>query len=424
MQPFSTGDTALPGVESDPGSRAVTAWQPFRGPFQRWPRTMDTILACVAFFLTLQMLSSEPDVAPGSAAAATASLNQGLALLLAVVGNGALIWRRRYPLRVHAVIIACGALALASPLLEGIFGLAISLYSVGRYCADDRASTLAMLLALLLGTVDMFVLHTGTPGSFVAAGLMFLFWYLGRRLRFRGEYLRLLEERARYLEQRRAEVAEQAVAEERTRIARELHDVVAHQVSLMTVQAGAAKTVAASDPGAALAAMSAVENAGRQALSEMRHLLHVLRRDRHVPRRDRTEGELEPQPGFANLAALAAEVTEAGTTVDLASEGPVSRLPPRVDLALYRITQEALTNIIRHAGPGARATVRVRADDDGVALTISDDGRGPGSQPGRGYGIAGMRERAELLGGRLSAQAGPRGGFTVDALLPCGESPS
>ena len=248
-----------------------------------------------------------------------------------------------------------------------------------------------------------------------ARALDYLFWYIGRRLRFRGEYLRLLEERARYLEQRRAEAAEQAVAEERSRIARELHDVVAHQVSLMTVQAGAAKTVAASDPDAALAAMSAVENAGRQALSEMRHLLHVLRQER-------AGGELAPQPGVADLASLAAEVTEAGTEVVFRNEGSVGRLPQRVDLAVYRIVQEALTNVIKHAGPGARATVLLRGRDDGVELTVSDDGCGPGSAPGHGYGIAGMRERAELLGGRLSACAGSQGGFRVDAFLPCDES--
>lgn len=412
---LSSEDTALPNAESDPGSLAVKAWQPVRGPFQRWPRTMDAILAFFAFFLTLQMLSSDPEFAAGSSGDSTTMLSYGVALLLAVIGNFSLIWRRRNPLRVHAVIVACGALALANPLLEGIFGLAISLYSVGRYAAHDRASILAMLVALLLGTVDMFVLQTPSPGSFVAAGLMFLFWYVGRRLRFRGEYLRLLEERARYLEQRRTEAAEQAVAEERARIARELHDVVAHQVSLMTVQAGAAKMVAASDPGAALAAMAAVEDAGRQALSEMRQLLHVLRQDT-------VGGELAPQPGYADLASLAAEVRESGTVVQLTSEGPLSGLSPGVDLALYRIVQEALTNVIKHAGTGARATVRVRASEMGVELTISDDGRGPGMQPGHGFGIAGMRERAELLGGRLVAQPGPRGGFIVEVFLPFGDA--
>ena len=386
----------------------MAALQPFRGPFQRWPRTMDSLLAFFSFFLTLQMLSSEP--APEVAYSATA-LGYGVALVLALAGNFALIWRRRHPLRVHGVILTCAVLALPNSQLHGIFGLAFSLYSLGRYAADGKASVLGMLLALLLGTVDMFVIQGSEPGSFVALGMMFVLWYAGRRLRFRGEYLRLLEERARYLEQRKSEEAERAVAQERVRIARELHDVVAHQVSLMTVQAGAAKTVAARDPDAALAAMGAVEQAGRQALSEMRHLLDVLRRDS-------SDDKLAPQPGCADLVSLAAEVTQAGTPVQLETEGRLSQLPPRLDLTIYRIVQEALTNVIKHAGEGANVMVRVSANADGVDLSVSDDGRGAGAHPGHGYGIAGMRERAELLGGRLTTGPDPQGGFRVAAFLP------
>jgi len=387
----------------------VAALQPFRGPFQRWPRTMDSLLAFFSFFLTLQMLSSEP--APGVAYSTATVLVYGVALVLALVGNFALIWRRRHPLRVHGVILTCAVLALPNPQLHGIFGLAFSLYSLGRYAADGKASALGMLLAVLLGTVDMFVIQGSEPGSFVALGLMFVLWYVGRRLRFRGEYLRLLEERARYLEQRKSEEAERAVAQERVRIARELHDVVAHQVSLMTVQAGAAKTVAARDPDAALAAMGAVEQAGRQALSEMRHLLDVLRRDSG-------DGKLAPQPGCADLVSLAAEVTQAGTPVQLETEGRLSQLPPRLDLTIYRIIQEALTNVIKHAGAGAKVVVRVSANAEGVDLSVTDDGRGAGAHPGQGYGIAGMRERAELLGGRLTTGPDPLGGFRVSAFLP------
>ena len=335
-------------------------------------------------------------------------------ITLALIGNFALIWRRRYPVQVHGVILVCSLLVILGPLNDGLFGMAFSLYALGRYAAEGRVSLLGMLLALLVGTIDMFAIKTPDAGSVVALGFMALLWYIGRRLRFRGEYLRLLEGRAQYLEERKHEEAELAVAEERSRIARELHDIVAHQLSLMTVQAGAAKTVAAADPEAAHAAMEAVENAGRQALQEMRHLLHVLRRDS-------AGAELVPQPGYADLGALAAEVTAAGTEVRLHTEGRLAGLPPRVDLALYRIVQEGLTNVLKHAGGDAAATVVVTAAQEGVELSIVDDGHGASATPGRGYGIGGMRERAELLGGWLRAEPGVESGFSVTAFLPYGK---
>ncbi|MFK7828615.1 MAG: sensor histidine kinase [Congregibacter sp.] len=413
--PISSPDTPdhhhRPMSVSDPGSLAVAAWQPIRGPFQRWPRFMDLTLACLAFLLTLMSWSAGSDMDP------VVTPSEAFSLLLAVIGNFALIWRRRYPVHVHVIVIACSAAVTFGPVQSGLFAVGFSLYSLGRYAAHDRVSLLGMLAALLLATLDMFVLNTPNAGSFVALGFVVLFWYVGRRLRFRGEYLRLLEERAEYLENRKSEEAARAVAEERTRIARELHDVVAHQVSLMTVQAGAAKTVAGSDPEAALVAMAAVEGAGRQAMREMRHLLDVLRQDDGQP-------TLHPQPGCADLLQLAAEVTEAGAVVDLHTEGRLSGLAARVDLALYRIVQESLTNVLRHAGPGVRATVRVHAMPTGVDLQVSDDGIGPSQQLGhpQGYGINGMRERAELLGGWLTAQSGAQGGFQVAAFLPYADS--
>lgn len=397
----------LPDTDSDPAALAVEAWQPFRGPFQRWPLLMDVLLALLALFLTLAMWSQSA----GPSGLGLDTPVGFVTLVLVVVGNIALVWRRRHPVRVHIVILACSVLVLMGPMLDGVFALAFSLYSLGRYAEDDRASLVGMLAAVLFASVDLFVLGSPGPGNVVAAGLVVLLWYVGRRLRFRGEYLRLLEERAEHLERRKTEDAERAVAEERTRIARELHDIVAHQVSLMTVQAGAAKTVARSDPEAAVGAMSAVENAGRQALAEMRHLLDVLRPGGAV-------ADLGPQPGCADLPRLVAEVNEAGPNVRLETEGVVTGLPARVDLAVYRIVQEALTNVLKHAGPGAEAVVRVRASGSGIEIGVSDDGRGPGNRPGSGHGIAGMRERAEQLGGSLSAGPGPLGGFEVRAFVP------
>jgi signal transduction histidine kinase len=391
---------------TDPAIGRIAPWRPFRGPFQRWPRVMDTLLAVLSFLLTLMMWSRDGDF----------SGDNQVMLALAVVGNLALVWRRRNPVEVHTVVLACSALVLVAPSVNGLFALAFSLYSLGRYATDDRASLLGLLVALLLGAIEASWLGVFDPGDLVSLGLMVLVWYVGRRLLFRGEYLRLLEERARYLERSRTEEAARAVAEERTRIARELHDVVAHQVSLMTVQAGAAKTVARSDPDAAVDAMAAVENAGRQALTEMRHLLDVLR-----PGQSRAQ--YDPQPGCADLPRLAREVSDAGTAVQLDLSGPLDRLPARVDLAVFRTVQEALTNVIKHAGHGARATVRLQSRDDGVEIEIRDDGRGPGVGPGAGHGITGMRERAELLGGWLTTGAAIGGGFEVRAFLPLAQAP-
>ena len=206
------------------------------------------------------------------------------------------------------------------------------------------------------------------------------------------------------------------VIEERTRIARELHDVVAHRVSLMTVQAGAAKTVADDDPQGARRAMEAVEKEGRQVLGELRHLLGVLRPA------DGSDG-LGPQPGLADLPGLVEQFREAGLEVSLVIDDERRELPVPVALSAYRIVQEALTNVLKHAGPDAHAEVGLTGDDRAVTIEVFDDGRGATILPGSGHGIVGMRERALLLGGTLDA--GPRleGGFRVTARLPTREDP-
>ena len=245
---------------------------------------------------------------------------------------------------------------------------------------------------------------------------MYLTWYIGRRFRIRGDYMRLLQERAERLEQDQADEARRAVAEERTRIARELHDIVAHRVSLMTVQAGAAKTVAADDPEAALRAMEAVEKAGRQALDELRHLMGILRPETAA------DG-LGPQPGLADVSRLVEHLKEAGLDVSLTMGVVSSDLPTRVDLSAYRIVQEALTNVLKHAGPGTRTELRLSTDNQGIAIEVLDSGHGTTTLPGSGHGIIGMRERALLLGGSLDAGPRPGGGFHVLAHLPIGEEP-
>jgi len=341
------------------------------------------------------------------------------AFFVLAVASGALYWRRSQPLIVFGVTWAATALSTGVVYFElvgaadlELVGIAmlVALYGVGRYATNDRWTYLALCGAFAV--VGLTAPIDEVTAAEIGFGfiVIILVWYIGRRLRFRAE-------RAGHLEREHAAEARRAVAEERTRIARELHDVVAHRVSLMTVQAGAAKTVAADDLEGAVRAMEAVEVAGRQALSELRHLLDVLRPEAEV------DG-LDPQPGLADVPRLVAQFEEAGLHVSLAMNGARTDLPARVDLSVYRIVQEALTNVLKHAGPSVRAEVRLSADTHAIAIEVLDNGHRATILPGSGHGIVGMRERALLLGGSLDA--GPRldGGFQVVARLPVGDEPA
>jgi signal transduction histidine kinase len=378
------------------------------GPFTRWPRAADAVLALMVILVTLLVSPEGPDGEVTFRGVGEVSI---AALIVLVVGSTALYWRRSRPLVVFGV--TWGAAVLGIWLRDaGTVAIAMmfALYSVGRYVTDDRWGYIPLGGALVFVTVSSLV--DAVTVAEIGFGLFFTFvvWYLGRRLRIRGE-------RAALLEREQAAEARRAVVEERTRIARELHDVVAHRVSLMTVQAGAAKTIAADDPEGASQAMQAVETAGRQALDELRHLLGVLR-----PEADREV--LGPQPGLAEVPQLVDQFRAAGLEVALTMDGAQTDLPARVDLSAYRIVQEALTNALKHAGPGARAEVRLHTGSRGVDIEVLDDGRGGTILIGSGHGIVGMRERALLLGGRLDASPRPGGGFHVVAHLPLGQEPA
>jgi signal transduction histidine kinase len=392
----------------------------FRGPFARWPRAADAVLA-TAVFLATSFLTEGPG---DSIVVRPVGDVPIAALLVFAVASAALYWRRRAPLTVLGVAVITWAVTIGSGYAD-LGGVAIiALYSAGRHAADDRRAHVGVAAAIVVILVDG--LTDPAPWGEAAFGgvVLFVAWYVGRRLRLRSE-------RAAQLERERAAEARRIVVEERTRIARELHDVVAHRVSLMTVQAGAAKAVAAQDPEGALRAMGAVEEAGRQALDELRHLLGVLRPESDL------DG-LGPQPGLADLPKLVAQVREAGLRVSLATDGAPPELPARVDLFAYRIVQEALTNVLKHAGPGARTEVRLGADRNGIVIAVVDDGnptrKGAESAFGRQpidsdrqirrSGIVGMRERALLLGGTLDARPRAGGGFQVVAHLPTGGEPT
>jgi signal transduction histidine kinase len=398
--------SALPGS----GSKGL------RGPFARWPRTADAVLAVAVFLVTACLVDGPGDTM------IVRSLDElpVLVLLVFAVASAALYWRRRAPLPVVGVALAAWAVLLGRDDDPVGWVAIVALYSAGRYAPKAWHGVVGVVLASAV--VDVDGLRGPEPWWQIAVfgGLvMFGAWYVGRRFRLR-------QERAAQLLRERAADARRIVVEERTRIARELHDVVAHRVSLMTVQAGGAKAVAREDLEAALRAMGAVEEAGRAALGELRHLLGVLRPDSGDP------DDLGPQPGLADLPRLAEQLRQAGVDVVLTTRGLPSDLPARLDLFAYRIVQEALTNVLKHAGPGTRTEVRLRGDRDEIVIEVLDDGRGTTAVPepdaaragAGGHGIIGMRERVLLLGGHL--EAGPRGaegGFRVVAHLPIeGES--
>ncbi|WP_299948530.1 sensor histidine kinase [uncultured Microbulbifer sp.] len=397
----------------------LPVWQPFRGPFQRWPHLTDLLIALLMFFLTLLMWSDDD----AHEVLALQSFWDVVAFQCAFVGCFALLWRRTHPWQVQAVILGATILLELGLPAGGIVAMAVSLYSLGRYETNTRASFIAVVATLIFVALDQSVLVQLTAAGTVTVMLVWALWYIGRRLRFRGEYLRLLEERAKYLERERNAESERAVVAERTRIAREMHDVVAHQVSLMTVQAGAARAISRNNSEAASKAMASVEAAGRQAMTEMRHLLGVLR-----PVSD--ESTLTPQPGLKNLPALIKQVRQVIARVDYEPHGALEHAPTRVVLTTYRIVQESLTNVIKHVGASAEVCVSVRAEVGHIAIRVRDEGHAAAEQPmvvqpidgksNGGHGIAGMRERAELLGGFLRAGVVDGGGFEVYAQLPTG----
>jgi signal transduction histidine kinase len=221
-------------------------------------------------------------------------------------------------------------------------------------------------------------------------------------------------ERARHADAMRTQAAAQAVVAERLRIARELHDVIAHSIGIIAIQAGMGRRVIDTQPAQARAALDTIEVTSRETLAGLRRTLTSLRRAEPGPAHD--EAQLGPAPGLADLDRLTASTLDAGVRVDVRWPGPRHPLPADVDLSAFRIIQEAVTNVVRHAGTGA-CQVIIDQDGDELTLEILDNGTGS-AEPGVGYGIIGMRERASLLHGQLDAGPRPEGGFLVTARLP------
>ncbi|MFG6195200.1 sensor histidine kinase [Nonomuraea sp. JJY05] len=336
----------------------------------------------------------------------------GVLVVLACVPVAA---RRRWPLAAMCAELVPETMLTVLGYGTGISGLAglVLLYSVASYrgLAMALAGLLISLVTYVLGALAGPVRATSWSEHVVVAVVLVAVWGAGRSLRLRRAYLDELKDRAERLERARAADTRAARAEERSRIARELHDVVAHHVSVMTVQAAAARRVLASDPDLAREALSAIEHTGRMAMTEMRNIVGVLRTD--------ARAELGPQPGVQDLPALVEQMREAGLPTRLIVEGEPRPLPAGIDLAAFRLAQEGLTNSLRHAGAGAEAVVTVRHDPRELDVRVEDDGLGAAGVSARsGHGLVGIRERVALYGGILNIGPLPGGGFEVRARFP------
>jgi signal transduction histidine kinase len=347
---------------------------------------------------------------------------RGVLSILLLLVTLPLAIRRRQP--EATLLTAAGALVLVALLVshsqgipvEVFLALLLAFYSVGAHCDDSRSAVVGAVALAAIAAADL-----ARPGTFSASGTrpgawlaLAIAWLVGRDLRRRRQRVTDLEDRAERLEREREEQALLAVAEERGRIARELHDVIAHGVSVIVVQAQAGPHLIG-DPQRAIGVFRAIESSGRDALVELRRLLGILRSgDEQLA--------IGPQPGLGSLQSLVEQVRASGLPVELRIEGEPVRLPAGIDLSAYRIVQEALTNVVRHAEDAA-AEVVIRYRERRLELDVLDDGHGRTSRRnGTGHGLIGMRERVALYGGTLEAGTREGGGYAVRAQLPYGDA--
>jgi signal transduction histidine kinase len=378
-----------------------------RSPARSWVLdvALGVVAAYVAVILTVEVYGGLP---------APAQLG---ALLLAGIYGVAVTFRRVAPRAVVAVQVmtAVGYVALGLPVFLLGPAMLVTLYTVGSRLPRRPALT-------LLGVVEAALAVLQVPGStgvatwLLYAAILFGAWFLGDVTRQWRDAAAAHARRAAELEQARNELARLAVTAERVRIARELHDVVAHSMSVIAMHAGSGRLAADRDPAAARRALEVVERSSRDALAEMRRLVTVLRDT------DDVGPALAPAAGLRDVHRLVAEVAAAGVTVEVHTEGDLASVPDGASLAAYRIVQEALTNVVRHTSP-AQAHLSVRIGDGEVVLEVTDDGAtgtaaSETASASAGHGTIGMRERAALYGGELTAGPRPEGGWRVAARLP------
>ncbi len=388
----------IPGGQFSSGRRVV----------RTHPLATDTLVAAVLLVLSTVWLAGSGFASPRAIVIQTA--------LIAVIAA-----RRLWP---TAVFLLASAIALAQWLLGfplmGDAALLVALYTVAAHESWIRAVAAAGLLEA--GAVMAAV--KWDPAGPPERSLLFLTatviaaLFSGLTAASGSRYLAWMDERARRLEIERDQQAESAAAAERTRIARELHDIVSHSLSVVITLADAAAIVTRADPGQGAEAMTEVSEAGRRALADMRAMLGVLRTDE-------APSGLAPQPGVAELGALVDQVQATGLTAELAVAGTLFPLGKAAELTVYRIVQEALTNALRHAG-ASHVQVAITYDEPEVRVRVADDGPGPRPAPGQptGHGLDGMRERVALHSGTLSAGPAPGGGWLVEAIFAPGQVPA
>ncbi|MFD3731782.1 sensor histidine kinase [Streptomyces sp. NPDC058632] len=387
---------------------------------RRHPAWVDGFWAVVLFGISVIGGATVEEAEGTDAAAVTVPVVLLLSLVVAL--------RRRMPERMLVLTVVVGVLQVVLDVapMPADFAMLVIVYTVAAVGAR-WASRLALGAGLCAAPVAQArwplddVSVAGNIAMVIFQTVPFvLAWVLGDSMRTRRAYFAQLEERAARLEKEREAQAKVAVAAERARIARELHDVVAHNVSVMVVQADGAAYVLDAAPDQAKKALETISSTGRQALAEMRRLLGVLRTGEHEE-----AGEYVPQPDVRQIEDLVEECRGSGLPVDFKVEGTPRPLPSGVELTAYRIVQEALTNTRKHGGPNTGASVRLVYFDDGLGLLVEDDGKGAphelyeeGGFDGQGHGLIGMRERVGMVGGTLDAGPRPGGGFRISALLP------
>jgi signal transduction histidine kinase len=386
---------------------------------RRHPTWVDGFWAVFLFGISVASGAAAEGISGTDAMAVIVPITLLLCLVIAL--------RRRMPEKMLLLAVALGVAQLVLDVapMAADFALLVIVYTVAATGAR-WASRLALVVGLCAAPVAQlrWPLEDDALGNIAKAIFLTvpyaLAWVLGDSIRTRRAYFAQLEERAARLEKEREAQAKVAVAAERARIARELHDVVAHNVSVMVVQADGAAYVLDTAPDQAKKALETISSTGRQALAEMRRLLGVLRTGEH-----QESGEYVPQPDVQQIEDLVEQCRGSGLPVDFKIEGTPRPLPSGVELTAYRIVQEALTNTRKHGGPNAGASVRLVYFDDGLGLLVEDDGKGAphelyeeGGADGHGHGLIGMRERVGMVGGTLDAGPRPGGGFRISALLP------
>jgi signal transduction histidine kinase len=381
-------------------------------PAQTWARYGDRVLVtALAVMYVVELLRWE-------------DVHLTLAIPLGVTACLLLLLRRRLPLLMAVLVLI--AVQLVGDVAPGFDDEAISIplvmlvaiYSLGRWARGLHAW---LGFAVVVACVAAFIVDDGAnDASDIAFGILFFGtpWGVGVAMRLRRDREDQLRAEAELLRSEQEDGARRAVAAERARIARELHDVVSHAISVTVLQARGGRRMIGVDDAAVRRSLDAIEHTNTAALGDMRRLLGVLRDTDDAP-----HAGLTPQPSLSRLEELVEQVRSSGLPVDLEMCGEPGVVPPGVDLSAYRIVQEALTNVIKHAGSEARAHVRVTYMPDQVDVAVSDDGRlhvdgSEATRPSDGHGLINIRERVAVLGGTVWAGSGPDGGFVVRARLP------